>query len=166
MATPYLGQISVFGFNFAPQGWAMCNGQILPINQNAALFALLGTTYGGNGTSTFALPNLQGSTPIGQGGNIVMGAVGGESNHTLIAQEMPTHSHSVSAKGAAATTGSPSGAVWANAGINNFTTTAPTNSMSAGTIAATGGGSPHQNTPPFLVLNFCIALQGIFHTRN
>ena len=131
MAEPYLGEIRVFSFNFAPQGWAFCNGQLMAINQNQALFSLLGTTYGGNGTSNFALPNLQGRTPLGQGTGFVQGAVGGEAAHTLTVQEMPLHSHVVNAKGGAATTGNPSGAVWANGGQNNFTTTAPTSSMRA-----------------------------------
>lgn len=144
----------------------LCNGQILPINQYAALFSLLGTTYGGNGTTTFALPNLQGRTPIGQGGGIAQGEVGGESTHTLISQEIPSHTHSANASAAAATTGNPSGAVWANGGKNNFTPTAPNNSMNGGTIANTGGSTAHENTPPFLVVNCCIALQGIFPSRN
>jgi len=167
MAEPFLGQISLFSFQFAPRGWAMCNGQLMPINQNAALFSLLGTFYGGNGTTTFALPNLQGATPIApDNATIFQGTAGGESNHTLSLAEIPTHSHAVNAKAAAATTGNPSGAVWANAGLNNYTPTAPNNSMSAGTIAPTGGGAAHPNTPPYLVLNFCIALQGIFPSRN
>jgi microcystin-dependent protein len=167
MAEPFLGQISIFAFDFAPHGWAMCNGTLMPISQNTALFSLLGTFYGGNGTTTFALPNLQGSTPIAPNGtSILQGSVGGEANHTLVLAELPTHTHTANARATAATTGNPNGAIWANGGQNNFTTTAPNNSMSAGTIAPMGGSQPHPNTPPFLVLTFCIALQGIFPARN
>jgi len=166
MSSPYLGEVRVFSFNFAPSGWAMCNGQTMSISQNAALFALLGTTYGGNGTTTFQLPNLQGCTPLGSGPSNVLGSSGGESNHTLILQEIPGHAHVPQASNAAASTGNPAGAVWANAAKNNFTTTAPTGQMSGGTIASAGGGQAHQNTPPYLVLSFCIALQGIFPTRS
>jgi microcystin-dependent protein len=166
MSSPYLGEVRVFSFNFPPSGWALCNGQLLSISQNAALFSLLGTNFGGNGTTTFGLPNLQGATPVGQGGSFVLGAAGGEANHTLTLPETPGHSHQPRASNAAPTTGNPAGAVWTNAAKNNFTTSAPTNAMSSGTIANAGSSQPHQNTPPYLVVTFCIALVGIYPTQN
>lgn len=163
MSTPYLAEIRIFTFNFAPQGWAMCNGQLLPINQNQALFALLGTTYGGNGTNTFALPNLQGKVPMHVGNGMVLGQTGGEATHVLSTAEIPSHTHTVMASSSSPSQGMPSGNLWA-AGNSAYNTTADT-SLSPSAIS-TVGGQAHENRSPYLTLNFCIAMSGIFPTRN
>jgi microcystin-dependent protein len=164
MSDPYLGEMRIFSFNFAPEGWAQCNGQLLAINQYQALFAILGTTYGGNGTSNFALPNLQGRLPLHQGNNIVLGQSGGEAAHTLIVSEIPEHFHIPNASDAPPSAGSLAGNVWA-AGNGAFAATANT-SMSPAGLANTGGSQPHENRSPFLTLNVCIALAGIFPSQN
>jgi microcystin-dependent protein len=173
MATPYLGEVKTFGFNFPPKGWAMCNGQLLPINQNAALFALLGTTYGGNGTTNFALPNLQGRAAPHVGAGLVQGAQAGEEFHTLIVTELPTHAHVVNAVASAGTTNVPGNNVHLAGGVSsgsgNPVVNIYDNPSTAATMAPltmTGGSQPHENRMPFLVLNCCIALQGIFPSRN
>jgi microcystin-dependent protein len=167
MASPYLSEIRIFSFNFAPKGWLMCNGQTLPINQYQALFALLGTTYGGNGQTNFNLPNLQGRTPIGFNQPYPLGANGGEQNHTLTVAELPFHNHVPNSCSTTATTGDPTAGVWASATpSNNFTTASPNNPMSQAAIGYTGGNQPHNNMPPYLVLNFCIAISGIFPSHN
>ncbi|HEY5196407.1 MAG TPA: tail fiber protein [Solirubrobacteraceae bacterium] len=169
MSEPFLGQISLFGFNFAPRGWAQANGQLLPINQNQALFSLLGTTFGGNGTTNFALPNLQGRVPVGsQGGNPTEGQVGGEEAHTMTLAELPSHTHLVA--GAATTTTSAP----ANAFLGAPTTGGPYSpppasgavALASRSLASAGGGQPHDNHQPYLTINACIALQGIFPSRN
>jgi microcystin-dependent protein len=162
MSTPYLGQIALFAFSFAPKGWAQANGQLLPINQNQALFSLLGTFYGGNGIQNFALPNLQGSSPMHTGNGFVLGQKGGEVTHTLLTNEMPEHTHTAMGSANAADESAPANNTWAEA--NNAYNTTPNVTMNA--IANAGGGQPHNNLPPYLVLNFCIALQGIFPSRN
>lgn len=173
MSAPYLGQVSIFGFNFAPRGWALCNGQLLPIAQNAALFAILGTTYGGNGVQTFALPDLRSRMPmsLGQGPgltNRVLGQSGGEENHTLTLNELPQHTHVAQASTGAATTSSTSNNLFAmpakvpvyrSAGANPV-------ALNPASVASSGGGQPHSNIQPYLTANFCIALQGIFPSRN
>ncbi|HWH12474.1 MAG TPA: tail fiber protein [Solirubrobacteraceae bacterium] len=169
MATPFLGQISTFAFNFAPRGWAMANGQVLPINQNQALFSLLGTTYGGNGTTNFALPNLQGRVPVGsQGGTPTEGQTGGEESHTLTLAETPAHTHVV-AGAAAATTTAPA-KVFLGAPTTGGPYVAPpvagAVALAASSLASAGGGQPHDNHQPYLTINACIALQGIFPSRN
>jgi len=176
MGEPFLSEIRIFSFNFPPSGWALCNGQLLPINQNQALFALLGTTYGGNGQTTFALPNLRGRVPIHMGAGHILGEAGGEENHTLTLSEMPTHTHLMSGNTAKisadpntpvnATQGAPTGNHWANSGKLVYSTSPPDSSMSAATVTNVGGSQPHLNMSPFLVLSFCIALQGIFPSRN
>jgi microcystin-dependent protein len=165
MATPYLGEIRVFSFGFPPKGWALCNGQTLAINQNQALFALLGTTYGGNGTTTFQLPNLQARMPIHVGNGFTQGQVGGEATHTLISSEMPSHNHS--AIGVTTTASSPAAtnATWAASAKNPYST-AHNTTMAPGVLGNTGGSQSHDNMPPYLTLNFCIALNGIFPSRN
>lgn len=171
MADPFLGQISLFTFGFAPKGWAFCNGQILSIAQNQALFSLLGTTYGGNGVTTFALPNLQGRAAVssGQGPGLssyTLGQVGGEAAHTLVPAEIPPHTHGA-ATASDTTQMSPQANYWArNTGGNAIYSAASTGTMSANAVGAAGGNQPHQNMQPHLALNFCIALQGVYPARN
>jgi microcystin-dependent protein len=164
--TPYLSEIKMFSFNFPPKNWAMCNGQLLPINQNQALFSLLGTTYGGNGVTTFALPNLQGRVPTHFGNSIVLGQAGGEVSHTLITTEMPAHNHTVNASNNNADQPYPTGNLPAKGGSEASFHTASNNIMLAAGISNTGGSQPHQNMSPYTVLNFCIALIGIFPSHN
>ena len=164
MTTPFIGEIKVVSFDFPPKSWALCNGQLLPINQNQALFSVLGTTYGGNGQTNFALPNFQGRAPVHFGNGFTLGQISGEENHTLTSSEMPSHTHQVSASSATPDAGSMANNTWAaNSGAydSNVTT-----AMNPGSIANQGGGQPHSNMQPYLVLNFIIALQGIFPSRN
>jgi microcystin-dependent protein len=165
MSTPYLSEIKIMSFGFAPKGWAQCNGQLMPINQNQALFSLLGTTYGGDGRVNFALPNLQGRVPFHMGTGFLLGQLGGEQNHTLVVNELPAHTHSVAASSAAPTSGSLSGNVWCSNAANPFNSTGGSG-MNPASITNSGGGQPHLNMSPYLALNFCIALQGIFPSQN
>lgn len=164
MATPYLAEIRIFSFGFAPKGWAQCNGQLLPINQNQALFSLLGTTYGGNGQTNFALPNLQGRVPLHFGNGLVQGQTGGESAHTLIISEIPAHTHIAVGSSTPANLGDPTNNLWAT-GNAAYNPTANTSMNPAGILNA-GGSQPHENMSPYLTVNICIALQGIFPSRN
>lgn len=177
MAEPFLSEIRIFSFNFAPKGWATCNGQLLPINQNQALFSLLGTTYGGNGQTNFALPNLQGKAPMSFGNGFTLGQTGGEYAHTVTMSELPTHAHTFSANScvdgatANASVASPAGAYWANDGKAAYSTQDPNNPINTGamhpsTVSNIGGSQPHNNQQPYLTLNFCIALQGIFPSQT
>ena len=169
MGTPYLSEIKIMSFNFAPKGWAQCNGQTLPINQNQALFSLLGTMYGGNGQTTFALPNLQGQVPIHIGQEFsVEGEAGGESAHTLTQSEMPQHIHTLSGTSVASSQPVPTGALLATTAATDpiYSGASSLVAMSASAIGNTGGSQPHDNMQPYLVLNFCIALQGVFPSRN
>ena len=165
MAEPFLSEIRLFSFAFAPRGWALCNGQLLPINQNQALFALLGTTFGGDGEVNFALPDLRGRTPIHVGSGHTLGERGGEQAHTLSIAELPMHTHVAQASSLNANQALPTGNLLASA--NNAYTT-PTNliSISSTTVVNVGGSQAHLNLQPFLTLNFCIALQGIFPSPN
>jgi microcystin-dependent protein len=164
---PYLGQIMMCSFEFAPRGWAMCNGQLLSISQNQALFSILGTTYGGNGTVNFALPDLQGRVPIHTSSQFVLGESGGEEGHTLLLSEMPGHGHPVTGSSNTADSGTPVGAYLAGGGVDNFGTPASaTGILNSATVADDGGGQPHENRSPLLTVNFVIALQGIFPTRS
>jgi microcystin-dependent protein len=165
MAEPFLSEIRIMSFNFAPKGWALCNGQLLPINQNQALFALLGTTYGGNGQTNFALPNLQGRTPIHVGSGHNLGETGGQEATTLNITQMPSHTHLAASVTGSATTSSPTGAYLA---ASTAVYHAPSNltTLHPATITTVGGGQAHMNMQPFLTLNFCIALQGIFPSQN
>jgi microcystin-dependent protein len=169
MSTPYLAEIRLTSFAFAPRGWALCNGQLLAINQNQALFALLGTTYGGNGTTNFALPNLQGRAPMHFSGPHPLGQAGGEEAHTLTNAEMPAHGHTLRASGKPAASSSPNGGVLAAVPRGATPAYAAPGSLVAlnpASIAASGGSQPHENWPPYLTVNFVIALQGIFPSRN
>ena len=165
MSEPFLSEVKIVSFNFAPKGWALCNGQLLPINQNQALFSLLGTTYGGNGQTTFALPNLQGRIPIHMSNGHTLGESSGEENHTLNSNEMAAHVHPVSASSADPNQGLPTGNIWAN-GAGTYSSAVPDSSMNPASISNAGGGQPHTNMQPYLVLNFIIALQGIFPSQN
>jgi microcystin-dependent protein len=171
MANPFVAEIRIFPFNFAPTGWAFCNGQILPISQNTALFSLLGTTYGGDGKSNFALPNLQGSSPIhqGQGPGLTLrdlGESGGEDSVTLLASELPAHTHAVNCVSGLGDQYGPAGTVWAtDAGGNNEYDTDGAANMAPNALQNTGGLA-HNNLQPYLTLNFCIALQGIYPPRS
>jgi microcystin-dependent protein len=169
MTTPFLGQLAIFSFNFAPKGWAMCNGALMPINQNAALFSLLGTFYGGNGVSTFALPNLQGRVPMHVGSGFVQGEQSGEESHTLILTELPGHTHNVEGSTATATVLSPTNNTLATTTDTPYATNPATSTfvtLNPSTVASTGGSLPHENRQPFLVVNVCIALSGMFPSRN
>ena len=164
MAEPFLSEIRLMSFNFAPKGWAFCNGQLLPINQNQALFALLGTTYGGNGQTTFALPNFQGRTPIHTGYGHTLGETAGEQAHTLTLSEMPAHTHPVQAVGVKGTTPIATGNRLAAAPMYHAPTDlVPLHPSSSSNV---GGSQAHLNMQPFLAITFCIALQGIFPSPN
>jgi microcystin-dependent protein len=171
MADPFVGEIRTFGFNFPPLGWAQCNGQLIPISQNTALFSLLGTYYGGDGKSTFALPNLQEGSPMdqGQGSELserYIGESGGEAYLTLLQSEMPAHPHLISGSARPATENDPNEVYW-GAVANMYNPSAdPPQQMALQTLGLAGGGQPHNNMQPYLVLNFCIALQGIFPARS
>jgi len=161
MAEPFLSEIRIMSFVFAPKGWALCNGQLLPINQNQGLFSLLGTTFGGDGRVNFGLPNLQGRTPIHVGGGHTLGEKGGEPAHTLSIAEIPTHTHVVNATSANGASANPTGNVLGT--VNNmWTSPANLTNMLPATVGNVGGSQAHLNLQPFLTLSFCIALQGIF----
>lgn len=164
MAQPFLAEIRIFSFGFAPKGWAMCNGQILPINQNQALFSLLGTTYGGDGRVNFALPNLQGRMPVYVGQGITLGQLGGETAHTLSIPEMPAHTHLPVGSSTPANLGDPTGSLWGTG--NGAYSSTPNTSMNSASILPIGGSQPHENMSPYLTVTICIALQGIFPSRN
>jgi microcystin-dependent protein len=167
MGTPFIAQLILTSFNFAPKGFAQANGQLLPINQNQALFSLVGTTYGGNGIQTFALPNLQGRTAVGVGNGINYGEVGGVESVTLNSTQVPPHIHSLNASGAGASSARPvAGDLLAGQGASAFAPAASFGSMSAATVSTQGGSQPHENRQPYLVMCWCIALQGIFPSRN
>jgi len=176
MADPFVAEIRIFPFNFAPKGWAFCDGQLLPISQNTALFSLLGTTYGGDGKSTFALPDLQGSAPMhpGQGSGLSLhdlGESGGTESVTLLVTEMPAHQHGVGrAANVAGDSVVPTNSVWAMSGAGRgaaalYIAGPATGKVNPFSLLPTGGGLPHNNMQPYLTLNFCIALQGVFPAR-
>jgi len=175
-ADPFLGEIALVPYNFEPRGWAFCDGQLLPIAQNTALFALLGTQFGGNGQTTFALPDLRGRVPLHVGGSgpgpglsaYSVGQTGGAENITLLASQMPSHNHIVNANSANGTSDNPNNAIMGKnaSGVPQYSGALPNAAMAAGMIAAAGGNQPHSNLQPFLGLNYIIALQGIFPSRN
>ena len=167
---PFLGEIRMFAFDFAPRGWAPCDGRLLPINQNQALFTLLRNMYGGNGTTTFALPNLQSRVPINHGhgaglSTYAVGQAGGTETVKLSAAHMPAHTHPVSASGAAAISNMPGSRVPARSVSNTYAATPDTSTMNANMLGAAGGGQPHANMQPYLAVNFCIAMVGFFPAR-
>jgi microcystin-dependent protein len=166
MSEPFLSEIRIFSFVYAPKSWALCNGQLLPINQNQALFSLLGTTYGGNGQTTFALPDLRGRVPIHEGSGHTLGEKAGTSAHTLTQSEMPQHLHTLAASTLNANqAGGAAGNTWCQSAQNPYETTSD-NAMAAGMLTNTGGSQPHENTQPYLTLSFCIALIGIFPSQT
>ncbi len=165
MGTPFLGEIKIMSFNFPPKGWALCNGQLLPINQNQALFSLLGTTYGGDGQTNFALPDLRGRVPFHVGSGFTQGQRAGEEAHTLNVTELPAHNHVPVGTSSNASAASPAGNLWAANPGGGYASSSNT-SLNGASVTNTGGGQPHPNQSPYLVLNFCIALQGIFPSRN
>jgi microcystin-dependent protein len=177
MSSPFVAEIRIWACNFAPTGWAMCNGQLLPLSQNTALFALLGTFYGGDGKSTFALPDFQGRGAMqqGQGSGLsdrFLGEMSGEETVTLLTSEMPVHNHVVGgAYNLGGNSQDPTGGLWAQSpagrgGFVNIYSTPATGAVNPNSLAITGGGLPHNNLQPYLTLNFCIALQGVFPPRN
>ncbi len=171
--TPYIGQITLVGFNFAPQGWALCNGQLLQISQNDALFALIGTTYGGDGQNTFALPNLQSRIPIHQGqgsgtSNYVLGQLSGTESVSLTVAQLPSHGHTAQCLSASSTSKSPVAAIWGRATTDTPYQSAEVGagSMAAGAIGPAGGNQPHPNLMPYQALNYIIALAGVFPSQS
>jgi microcystin-dependent protein len=176
MSEFFIGQVMMTGFSFAPRFWALCNGQLLPINQNQALFSLLGTQYGGNGTTNFALPDLRSRTPIGYASSVdpgwqppavQIGQAAGVENVTLLSTNLPAHTHTLNANTAPGTTRNPNNAVYASTSVLlHGPSTGPLVPQNPSTIAPAGGNQPHPNLQPYSVLNFCVALSGIFPSRN
>ena len=166
MATPFIGSIRMFGGNFAPVGHAMCNGQLQSIAQNNALFALIGTTYGGDGQTTFALPDMRGRVPYHQSSNYPIGLAAGTETVTLTSNQMPTHTHIAQGNATDGGQASPANGFWGNASTNIYSTTAPAAAMNAAAIGIAGGSQPHENMLPFLCISFIIALEGIFPSQN
>ncbi len=166
MAEPFLCEIRIMSFNFPPKGWALCNGQFLPINQNQAMFALLGTMYGGNGQTNFALPNLRGRVPVHIGDGIVQGQAAGQESHTLTNAEMPAHVHFVKCTSSGASSEDPMNLLPGRAAGNAYGAATNLVAMAPETMTSVGGSQAHENRQPYLVLNFCIAMQGIFPSRN
>lgn len=167
MSSPFIGEIRMFGGNFAPAGWAFCDGSLIPISENDALFTLIGTTYGGDGQSTFALPDLRSRVPIHQGPGFALGQSGGAETVTLTTNQIPSHTHTPQANSAAGTASSPSNAVWANSSLGQFDNANPADSsMAASAMGPTGGSQPHDNMVPFLAVNFILSLFGIFPSQT
>lgn len=165
MSEPFLGEIRLFANNYAPSGWMECNGQLLQINGNQALYSLLGSVYGGDGVTTFALPDLRGRVPIHVSPSIPLGQKAGEETHILTANEMPMHTHGVSASSVLGTNAEPEQNVWANQ-VGLYSTQAANAAMNAGSVSNAGSSQPHNNMQPYLAVNFYIATTGIFPSRN
>ena len=171
MSEPFIGEIRIFGFNFAPTGWAQCNGQILPISQNTALFSVIGTMFGGNGTSNFGLPNLQNIAQLGAGTlngfTYEPGEMAGEETVTLVSSQLPPHIHNVNCNSANGNQYGPPGNIWAtDVSTTNEYAPPSTGTMNPGTISPAGNNQPHNNIQPYLVLNYCISLNGVYPTRG
>ena len=166
MSEPFLAEIRMVGFNFAPRGWAFCDGQILPINQNQSLYSLLGTTYGGDGRTSFALPDLRGRAPIHVGDGNTLGWRGGEERHALSVGEIPAHDHVASASASEGDSLLPAGNVLARRLAEPYHDAANLGAMASGTVANAGSSQPHENMQPWLGIHFCIALRGLFPSRN
>jgi microcystin-dependent protein len=164
VSNPYVGEIRMVGFNFAPVGWAFCDGSLMAISVNETLFNLIGTTYGGDGQSTFALPDLRGRIPIHQGNSFVLSQQAGTETVTLTGSDIPSHSHSLTASSAPGTQPSPANGVWAASALNQFSTDAPATTMAA-SLGNAGGDQPHDNMPTFQVINYVISLFGIFPSQ-
>jgi microcystin-dependent protein len=164
---PFLGEIRLYPFGYAPRGWALCNGQLLAINGNQALFSILGNMYGGDGMTTFALPDLRGRVPVHPGSGISVAERAGEEAHTLSVSEIPSHIHQALASTSSATTASPDGNVWAGLSVGGYISdSSPNVSMNPGALAPAGGSAPHTNLQPYTVFSFCIAISGIFPSRE
>jgi microcystin-dependent protein len=166
MATPYIGEIRMFAGNFAPVDWAFCNGQLIAISDNPALFNLIGTTYGGDGQNTFALPNLQSRIPVHQGAGFALAQQAGEETVTLTTQQIPGHTHAANASSTAGTQASPAGNVWAQSSLNQYSNASPTLAMSPAALGNSAGSQPHDNMTPYLVVSFIIALFGVYPSQN
>jgi microcystin-dependent protein len=166
MSDPFIGEIRMFGGNFAPVGWAICNGALMAIDQNTALFTLIGTTYGGDGQTTFALPDLQGRIPMHNGNGFVIGEKGGAESVTLTTNQIPAHNHAASVSSLGAVSRDPAGHVWAAWNSKQFSDQPSDGAMNPGAIANAGGSQPHDNMVPFVVINFIISLFGIFPTQT
>jgi microcystin-dependent protein len=169
MSNPYIGEIRMFGGNYAPNGWAFCNGALLAIAENDALFALIGTTFGGDGQTTFALPDLRGRAPVhmGQGlSNYVIGQAGGSEQVTLNANQIQAHTHAPLGQTAAGSQTSPAGGVWAASTLNQYSTNAPSQPLNPAVVQTSGGSQPHDNMMPYLAINFIISLFGIFPSQS
>ncbi|WP_028612126.1 phage tail protein [Paenibacillus harenae] len=167
MSETFIGDIRLFGFGFAPRGWALCQGQTLSIQQNSALYSIIGTTYGGDGVTTFKLPDLRGKTPVHTGNGVMLGQSAGEENHTLAVNEMPAHHHAAMASAQPSTVYTPAGSSWAPlaTGTNSYSQT-PDTTMSPNAIAQAGGSAPHTNMQPYLAMNYCICINGYYPTRD
>jgi microcystin-dependent protein len=166
MSSPYIGEIRMFGGNFAPVGWAFCNGALIPISENDALFNLIGTTYGGDGQTTFALPDLQSRVPMHVGSGFALGQTGGAESVTLTIGQIPAHSHVPQANSNQGSQAGPGNGVWASASINDYSNGVPSIALDAGAIGSSGGSQPHDNMPPFVVINFIISLFGVFPSQT
>ena len=167
MSEPYVGEIRMFGGNYAPAGWALCQGQLMSIAENTTLFELIGTTYGGDGENTFGLPNLASRLPVHMGAGFALGQLGGEEAVTLTTQQIPVHSHAVTAGAASGSQSSPAGNVLADsAAVALYNGNAPNQSLAAQTVQAAGASQPHDNMQPFLAINFIISLFGVFPSQS
>jgi microcystin-dependent protein len=163
----YLSELRIFAFNYAPRGWALCNGQLLPIGPNPALFQLLGFTYGGDGVSNFALPNLQAKVPMHVGNGLKFGLMGGELNHTLQVPEIPAHTHVLNASSNNSDVNSPAGHLWASkTGYTPYSTATPNFLMAPSASGSAGSNVPHNNMSPYLILSICIAITGVYPTQS
>ncbi len=166
MSQPFVGEIRMFAGNFAPLGWAFCDGAVLPISQNTALFSLIGTTYGGDGQNTFALPDLRGRLPMHAGNGFTLGQAGGAESVSLTTNQIPAHTHAPAASTAPASTVSPAGGVWAAGSAPQFSTAAPTVAMQANAVGQAGGSQAHDNMHPYLAVSFILSLFGVFPSQN